>query len=67
MILLVFLSYTTTRIECLDSVYVKKMIGFGCFMIAVGMFIMLFLDNNFVAIIFIAILLLVGYNLFCCC
>ncbi len=44
----------------------KKILGFGCFMIAVGMFIMLFLDNVFVAVIIIGILLLVGYNLFCC-
>lgn len=44
----------------------RKMLGFGCFMIAVGMFIMLFIDYIFVAIIFIGILLLVGYNLFCC-
>lgn len=45
---------------------VKKIIGFSCFMIAVGMFIMLFIENVFVAIILIGILLLVGYNLFCC-
>ena len=38
----------------------KKILGFGCFMIAVGMFIMLFLENVFVAIIIIGILLLVG-------
>lgn len=44
----------------------KKILGFGCFMIAVGMFIKLFLDNVFVAVIIIGILLLVGYNLFCC-
>lgn len=44
----------------------NKILGFGCFMIAVGMFIMLFLDNVFVAVIIIGILLLVGYNLFCC-
>ena len=44
----------------------KKILGFGCFMIAVGMFIMLFLENVFVAVIIIGILLLVGYNLFCC-
>ncbi len=44
----------------------KRMLGFSCFMIAVGMFIMLFLENVFIAIIIIGILLLVGYNLFCC-
>lgn len=44
----------------------KRMLGFSCFMIAVGMFIMFFLDNVFIAIIIIGILLLVGYNLFCC-
>lgn len=43
----------------------EKIIGYSCFMIAVGMFIMLFIDQHFIAVIFIAILLLVGYNLFC--
>lgn len=43
----------------------KKMLGLCCFFIAVGMFIMLFIDNVFIGIILIAILLLVGYNLFC--
>jgi hypothetical protein len=44
----------------------KKILGFSCFMIAAGMFIMLFIENVLVAIIVIGILLLVGYNLFCC-
>jgi hypothetical protein len=44
----------------------KKILGFGCFMIATGMFIMLFIDHVLVAIIMIGILMLVGYNLFCC-
>lgn len=43
----------------------NKIMGFGCFMIAVGMFIMLFVDNTFAAVILIGVLLLVGYNLFC--
>lgn len=44
----------------------KRLIGFILFWIAIGMFIMLFLHSNLVAILVISILLLVGYNLFCC-
>ena len=44
----------------------KKMLGLCCFCVAAGIFLMLFIDNTFVAIIFIAILLLLGFNLFSC-
>ncbi len=40
----------------------KKMIGLLAFFIAVGMLIMLFLHNDFVGIIMIALLLFIGYN-----
>lgn len=43
----------------------KKTIGFAMFWIAVGMFIMLFLSNNLIAVLIIFILLLLGYQLFC--
>lgn len=43
----------------------KKKIGFAMFWIAVGMFIMLFLSNNLIAVLIIFILLLLGYQLFC--
>ena len=43
----------------------KRMVGFTLFWIAVGMLIMLFLHNAFIGAIIIALLLLVGYNLFC--
>lgn len=35
------------------------------FWIAVGMFIMLFIENIWIALLMIGILLIVGYNLFC--
>lgn len=44
----------------------KKTIGCILFWIGIGMLIMLLLDNWFLGIFFIAILLLVGYNLFHC-
>lgn len=42
----------------------KRICGLCSFSIAVGMLLMIFIDNTFVAVIFIAILLLLGYNLF---
>ncbi len=42
----------------------KKMIGLLAFFIAIGMLIMLFLRNDFVGIIIIALLLFIGYT--CC-
>jgi len=47
----------------------KKIFGLCTFGVAVGMMLMLFIDNVFVAVIIIAILLILGYNLFsdgCC-
>ena len=44
----------------------KRLIGFIMFWIAVGMAIMIFLPNEVLGILIIFILLLLGYNLFCC-
>lgn len=44
----------------------KRMLGFIFFWIAVGMIIMLFLEDFVIQILIIIILLLLGYNLFCC-
>ena len=44
-----------------------RMLGFIIFWIAVGMIIALLLaDNLFLCISIIIILILVGYNMFCC-
>lgn len=43
----------------------KKLIGLVCFLIAIGMLIMLITHNRLVGMIIIALLLFVGYN--CCC
>ena len=44
----------------------KRLIGFIFFWIAVGMAIMFFLPNEVLGILIIFVLLLLGYNLFCC-
>ncbi|MDO4166645.1 MAG: hypothetical protein Q4D32_04505 [Eubacteriales bacterium] len=44
----------------------RQMIGFILFWIAIGMTIMLFLDNGFLAVLIILLCLILGYNLFCC-
>lgn len=41
------------------------MIGFILFWIAIGMLLMLFIHNMLIGMILIAVLLLLGYNLFC--
>lgn len=43
----------------------NRYIGLMLFYIAVGMFIMLFIENVFIGILIIALLLLIGYNLYC--
>jgi len=42
----------------------KRICGLCSFSVAIGMMLMLFIDNVFVAVILIAILMLLGYNLF---
>lgn len=44
----------------------KRLLGFAFFLIAVGMFIMLILPNDFIGIVLIFVFMLLGYNLFCC-
>ncbi|MGL5258735.1 MAG: hypothetical protein ACRC7V_01370 [Lachnospiraceae bacterium] len=44
----------------------RKMIGFILFWIAIGMLIMLFISNMFWGIVVIFVLLILGYNLYCC-
>lgn len=44
----------------------NKIIGFTCIMIAIGMLLMMFIEHTLVAFILVILLLIVGYNLFCC-
>lgn len=44
----------------------KKIIGFILFWIAIGMLFMLIISNTFWGVIIIALLLLIGYNLYFC-
>lgn len=48
----------------MDCVVMRRICGLCSFSVAIGMMLMLFIDNVFVAVILIAILLLLGYNLF---
>lgn len=43
----------------------KKIIGLIAFFIAIGMLLMLVTHNRLVGLIFIALLLFLGYNCFC--
>ncbi|MCH5251033.1 MAG: hypothetical protein J1E98_13930 [Lachnospiraceae bacterium] len=44
----------------------KKLIGLVAFSVAIGMLVMLFMTNRFVGLVLIILLLLIGYNYFCC-
>lgn len=44
----------------------KKTIGCIMFWVGIGMLLMLLLDNGFIGVIVIAVLLLLGYNLYHC-
>ena len=46
---------------------VVRIIGFMMFWIAVGMIIGLLTKNVFWGIVIIILLMICGYNLFCCC
>ncbi len=46
--------------------YMKRMIGFILFWIAIGMTIMLFITNGILAVCIIILFLVLGYNLFTC-
>lgn len=43
----------------------RRVLGLILFWIAIGMLLMMLIDNNIVGIILVACLLIVGYNLFC--
>lgn len=43
----------------------RHMFGFILFWIAIGMSIMLFLENAVIAVLIILLCLILGYNLFC--
>lgn len=44
----------------------KKVIGFAMFCVALGMVLMMILSNIFVGVLIVLVLLLLGYNFFCC-
>ena len=44
----------------------KRIWGFALFFFGLGMFAMLFIENEFIGIVLIVMCLLVGYYLFCC-
>jgi len=44
----------------------KRFLGFGAFFIALGMILMLFIDNIFATIIIILLLFILGIVLFSC-
>lgn len=45
----------------------KRLLGFILFWLGIGMAIMLFITNGFLAIIIIILCLVIGYNLFTSC
>ncbi len=46
--------------------YMKKLIGLVALCVAAGMLVMLFMTNRFVGLVLIVLLMLIGYNFFCC-
>ncbi|MBQ8199037.1 MAG: hypothetical protein IJZ76_06390 [Lachnospiraceae bacterium] len=42
----------------------KRICGLCSFCVALGMVLMIFIENTFIAVVIIAILMLLGYNLF---
>lgn len=44
----------------------KRIIGYTLFWIAFGMTIAFFMPNVFVSVLFIIVLLILGYHMFCC-
>ncbi|MBO5246823.1 MAG: hypothetical protein J6B28_06120 [Eubacterium sp.] len=45
----------------------RRLFGYTLFCIAVGMLLTLFIESKVFLIILIGLLLLIGYELFCCC
>ena len=46
--------------------WMKRVMGFALFCVALGMVVALVLPNLFVAVMCILLCILIGYNLFCC-
>lgn len=44
----------------------KRICGFISFWIAIGLVVALFIDSLVIHVLIILVLLLLGYNLFCC-
>ncbi len=44
----------------------RKLCGYTLFCIAIGMLIGIFIENTVCLVIIILVLMLMGYNLFCC-
>lgn len=64
------LFFAYNRIEQQDGfgrIHVIRIIGFMMFWIAVGMIIGMLIQNIFWGIVIIILLMICGYNLFCCC
>ena len=58
-------------IYCIKKLFIlgdgmKRVIGFGCFFVAVGMILSLFIESCVCFFVIVAGLLIVGFNLFCC-
>ena len=45
---------------------VRRLIGYSLFCIALGMLIALFIQSHVFLVIMVGVLLLIGYQLFCC-
>lgn len=48
----------------MDMMTMKKTLGFAAFFIAIGMLLMMITHNRLIGIIFVALLLFVGYECF---
>ena len=44
----------------------KRVLGFACFCVSMGMLLILLIPNDFVGFLIAIGLLVVGYQLFCC-
>lgn len=44
----------------------KRMVGYTMFILGIGMLLAILLPSDFLAILIALVLLLIGYNLFCC-
>ena len=48
------------------SVFMRRVIGFAMFFVAIGMIIELLIPDVFVGVLVIIVLMLLGYNMFYC-